>query len=79
MKKVLDLLQELYPDYAEEFTTSDDFISDGLIDSMGIQLLFSSIEDEYGVTLGGSELIPQNFASLDSIRELLEAHGVTDV
>ena len=79
MKKVLDLLQELYPDFADEFATSDDFISDGLLDSFAIQLLFNAIDEEYGVQLRGSDLTPQNFASLDAIRDMLAAHGVTDV
>ena len=79
MKKVIDILKELYPEVADEFETSEDFIGDGLLDSFAIQLLFNTLEEEYGVTLKGTDLAPQNFASLDSIRDLLEAHGITDV
>ena len=79
MKKIIDLLQELYPEHADEFTESDDFISDGLLDSFDIQTLFSTIDEEYGVTLNGSDLAPQNFSSVESIRDLLENHGITGV
>ena len=49
MKKIIDILQESYPDVADEFETSDDFISDGLIDSVDLQELFAMIEKEYDI------------------------------
>lgn len=76
MKRILDLLQELHED--EDFARSEDFISDGLIDSVDLQHLTAKIEEEYGVHLAGTDLMPQNFASVDSIRELLENYGVTE-
>ena len=79
MKKITEILRECYPNIADEFAKSDDFISDGLLDSIEIQLLFNTLEDEYGITLSGSDLMPQNFASVESIRDLLEAHDVTGV
>lgn len=74
MKKILDLLQELHED--EDFSKSEDFISDGLIDSVDLQHLVASIEKEYGVHLAGTDLLPQNFASVDAIRDLLENYGI---
>ena len=79
MKKIEELLKELYPEVADEFDDSDDFISDGLLDSIDIQRLFDAVEEEYGITLKGSELMPQNFKSVVSIRELLEDHDITGV
>ena len=74
MKKIIEVLEQLNPD--NDYTKSDDFISDGLIDSIDMQELFALLEEEYGVELAGTELAPQNFASIASIRELLESHGV---
>ena len=79
MKKIDELLKELYPEVANEFDTSEDFVSDGLLDSFAMQLLFNTIEEEYGVTLQGTDLTPQNFASFEAIRDLLESYGVTGI
>ena len=70
----MDLLKKLHPDY--NYESSDDFISDGLIDSIDIQELFAMIEDEYKIELAGTDLAPQNFRNLESIKELLISHGV---
>lgn len=74
MKTIKDLLHQLHPDF--DYDKSDDFISDGLIDSIDMQELFALIEEEYNVELAGTDLAPQNFASIEAIRELLAAHGV---
>ena len=73
MKTIKDLLHQLHPDF--DYDSSDDFISDGLIDSIDMQELFAMIEEEYGIELAGTDLAPQNFKSIETIRELLAAHG----
>lgn len=74
MEKILELLNQLHPEY--DYTSSDDFISDGLIDSIDLQELFAMLEDEFGIELAGTDLTPQNFRNLESIRELLADHGI---
>lgn len=74
MKPILELLNELNPD--EDFASSDDFIADGLLDSADLQELFSMIEEEYGVRLAGTDMTPQNFRNLETIRELLADRGI---
>ena len=44
---------------------------------MALQHLTAKIEDEYGVHLAGTDLMPQNFANVDSIRDLLNGYGVS--
>ena len=73
MKTINDLLLQLHPDF--DYESSDDFISDGLIDSIDMQELFAMIEEEYGIELAGTDLAPQNFRSIETIKELLAAHG----
>ena len=74
MTKIIDILKKLNPE--NNYEASDDFISDGLIDSMDMQDLFALLEEEYHVELAGTDLIPQNFASIEAIRALLASHGV---
>ncbi len=77
MKKIEELLKGLHPDY--DYAGSEDFSADGLMDSLDLQRLVAAIEQEYGVRLAGTDLLPQNFANLGSIRELLSAYGIEDV
>ncbi len=75
MKKIIELLKDIRPD--EDFAASDDFIADGLIDSADLQQLMALIETEYGVKIAGTDIMPQNFASVESIADMLENYGVT--
>lgn len=74
MKKIIDILKEMNP--KNDYANSDDFISDGLIDSMDMQDLFARLEEEYNVEFVGTDLTPQNFVSIESIKDLLERRGV---
>ncbi|MBP3722188.1 MAG: acyl carrier protein [Selenomonadaceae bacterium] len=74
MKKIIDILKQVNP--KNDYTGSEDFISDGLIDSMDMQDLYSLLEDEYKIELKGTDLAPQNFMSIESIRDLLSRRGV---
>ena len=74
LKTIMELLQETNKD--ADFAKSDDFVSDGLLDSMDIQMLAVAMEDEYHITLAGTDLMPMNYTSVDAIRDLLKSHGV---
>ncbi|SPE41522.1 conserved hypothetical protein [Candidatus Sulfopaludibacter sp. SbA3] len=71
--KLASLLQEIRPEF--DFTESQDFISDGMLDSLDIVTLVSSLDQAYGISIAGIEIVPENFRNLASIRELLQRHG----
>jgi acyl carrier protein len=48
----------------------DDLLADGVIDSMGVMELVSFIEDELGLPIDDSEIVPENFRSLRALSEL---------
>lgn len=77
MRKIEELLQELHPDY--DYGASEDFQSDGLLDSFDLQRLVAAMEQEYDVRLAGTDLLPQNFTNVETIRELLRGYGVERV
>lgn len=74
MKKIMAILKGVNKD--ADFTQSDDFISDGLLDSMDLSMLAIALEDEYGIKVANKELVPQNFANLEAIKDFLRGHGV---
>ena len=76
MKKIVEILHDIRPEF--DFETSEDFISDGYIDSFDLVTLVAALEKEYGVKIRGTEIVPENFLNLDAIKNLLKKYGVTD-
>ena len=75
MKTVLEILNEIRPEF--DFTASEDFLSDGLLDSLDLITLVSDLDKTYGISIEGIEIIPENFVNLGSIQALLGKHGIT--
>ena len=72
-EKVLEMLAELRPEF--DFTDSDDFIADGLLDSFDIISLTSLLEEEYDIKIDGLDIVPENYSSVDAIVDLVEKSG----
>lgn len=77
MKPLLDVLTSLHPD--RDYAASSDYLADGLIDSFDMMRLITLIEQEYGVQVTGTDLMPRNFSSLENLRQLLAGYGVKDI
>lgn len=71
-EKILEILSGLRPEC--DFTNSENFIEEGLLDSMDIVALVDSVEEEYGVTIPGTAISAKNFSNLDTIVALIEKY-----
>lgn len=69
MKTVLGILSEIRPEF--DFTENRDFIKEGMLDSFDIIALVSSLEQEFSIRIDGTDIVPENFASLDAIEKLV--------
>ncbi|WP_290383311.1 acyl carrier protein, partial [uncultured Muribaculum sp.] len=58
------------PEY--DFSTSQDFISDGMLDSFDVVTLVSELEEKFSIAIDGEDIIPENFSSVDRIANLVE-------
>ena len=67
---ILNMLCELRPEF--DFSSSDDFVMDGLLDSFDIISLCSMLEEKFGVTVDGLDIVPENFASVAAIEALVK-------
>lgn len=74
MKSAADILQGIRPEF--DFRTSSDFISDGMLDSFDLITLISELDKEYGISIEGTDIIPENFCNLAAIHKTLEKYGV---
>ncbi len=74
MDNVLTILQTIRPE--ENFSTSDDFINDGLLDSFDVVTLVTELDAAFSVSIDGVDIIPENFKNIESIKSLLRKKGV---
>jgi len=74
MQQLTNILKEIRPEF--DFSSSSDFISDGMLDSFDITMLVAAIDKNYGISIDGVEIVPENFRNFETIQNLLRKHGV---
>ena len=74
MKNIADILKEIRPEF--DFTTSTDFMADGMLDSFDMVTLVAALDKTYGISISGVEIVPENFINLKAIEALLGKYGV---
>ena len=67
------ILKEIRPEF--DFTASQDFVDDGMLDSFDIVTLVSDLEEAYGISISGLDIVPENFQNIASIQHLLQKYG----
>ena len=72
-EQIMAMLNELRPEF--DFTDSDDFVMDGLLDSFDIISLVSMLEEKYGCKVDGLDILPENFSSVDTVIALVKKSG----
>lgn len=62
------IIAEFIPDISpEELSNDHDLISDSVIDSIGTLKLIAWVEDHFEITVGDTEMNPENFRSINAI------------
>ena len=74
MSKTLQILRDIRPEF--DFTASEDFISDGMLDSFDVVTLVAGLDKTYGISIKGTDILPENFKNLGAIATLLRSYGV---
>jgi len=72
--KILSILHSIRPE--GDYTGSTDYLGDGLLDSFDIVTLVSSLDDAFGISIDGLDILPENFTSIAAIEALLVKTGV---
>jgi len=73
MKSVAEILKEIRPEF--DFAASSDFIADGMLDSFDMVTLVATLDKTYGVSIPGTDIVPENFQNLKTIEALLRKCG----
>jgi acyl carrier protein len=72
MEKLIDILTDLRPDI--DFSSADNLLEGGILDSLDIVVLVGEISDEFNVKISVEDLLPENFKSAQSIMALIKSH-----
>lgn len=70
--KVLNILSEIRSEF--DFSTSSNFIEDGMLDSFDVVTLVTMLDEEFKISIEGTQVIPDNFISVESICSLLSKY-----
>ena len=72
MNEVLNILNSIRPEV--NFQESQNFIEDGLLDSFDLIALVSCLDNELGISVLGTDIVPSNFMNLKTIEELIATY-----
>ena len=71
---IIKILTELRPEF--DFTQEGvDFIEEGMLDSFDLITLVSQLDNTFGISIDGVDILPENFSSVDAIAALLVKNG----
>ncbi len=67
------IVSEYIPETApEDLDSSYDLLDTGVVDSLGLLRLIQWVGDRYGIAIDDIEISPDNFRSVNAIREFIE-------
>lgn len=72
--RIIEILTEIRPEF--DFNEEVNFYDNGMLDSFDIITLVTAIDEEYKISIDGTDIIPDNFSTLDAIVNLLSKYGV---
>ncbi|MCX5541455.1 phosphopantetheine-binding protein [Paraburkholderia sp. CNPSo 3076] len=73
--KLIELLASVRPE--SDFARSSDFLDDGLLDSFDMLAFVSTLDNAFGISIDGLDIVPDHFRNLESISALLSRYEVT--
>jgi acyl carrier protein len=73
-EQIIAILTELRPEF--DFTQSENFIDDGMLDSFDVVTLVTTLDEKFSISISGTDILPENFESVEKIEALLRKNGV---
>ena len=69
-EKILELLSRLLPEI--DFTSSEELVDDGFLDSLTITEIIMALSMEFDITIPYEEIVEENFNSIREIAAMVE-------
>lgn len=70
MEKLLELLKNIKPEI--DFKNSANLVDEGILDSLEIVQIISSIEENFSITIDPDKIDPDNFQSVDAMWKMIQ-------
>ena len=67
--KLYLILENIRPEV--DFRSTTNFISEGYLDSFDIVSLVAAIDEEFNISIDGTDILPENFETIDTISSLV--------
>lgn len=69
-EQIIEILTDLRPefDFSQEGVN---FIGEGMLDSFDLVALVTDLEQHFGVTIDGVDVVPENFENVEAIEQLI--------
>lgn len=68
-ERFIEVIKSVNSDILE--SCSRNLIDDGLLDSLGVMMLVSKLEETYGVDFDPEDIMPENFVNINTIYGLV--------
>lgn len=72
-EKIVEILTDLRPEF--DFNEDVNFIEEGMLDSFDVVSLVDELESQFNTKINGTDVIAENFSSLDKIEALVKKSG----
>ena len=72
-EKIVEILTDLRPEF--DFNEEVNFIEEGMLDSFDVVSLVDELESQFNIKINGTDVIAENFSSLDKIEALVKKSG----
>jgi acyl carrier protein len=73
-QQIIEILTEVRPEF--DFSQNVDFMEAGMLDSFDVIMLVNTLDEKFGISIDGIDVVPENFSSVEKIEELLKKNGV---
>ena len=73
-EKIVKILTDIRPEF--DFNQENiNFIEEGMLDSFDLVTLVSELDETFGVSINGVDIVPENFSSVDKIESLVKKNN----
>ena len=71
--QIINILNRIRPEF--DFRTETNFISQGMLDSFDLVTLVTELDEAFSISIDGTDILPENFESVDAIASLIKKNG----
>jgi acyl carrier protein len=72
VEEISAILKSIRPEF--DFAGVSDFFARGMLDSLDLTVLVSTLEEKYGLVIDGADIVPENFRNIEAINSLLRKY-----